>query len=561
MKKITVLILSAMFPMILSSQIAPEKYFVGFKDKNNSPYSLDRPIEFLSQRAVERRQRIMISLEENDLPVISSYVETIANLGVTVLNRSKWLNGITIFTTDTAILETISALPFVLNIVKGSELIPMGKSKSGVGNKFDFEQNSISIKNDPQWNMPSRSFSGYNYGPSYRQIHMVNGDLLHQMGYRGEGMVIAILDAGFFHVNELPAFDSLWANNQILGTRDFVLPGNDVFLEYAHGMEVLSVIGGNLPGQLVGTAPKASFWLLRSEEYDYENLIEEYNWVSAAEFADSVGADVINSSLGYTTFDDPTKNHTCADMNGNTTVVTRGANTAGSKGMIVINSAGNSGGSSWKCVSAPADGNSVLAIAAVDSMGHYAYFSSEGKVNSRVKPNVAAMGQQTVVSGTTGTILRANGTSFSSPIIAGLVACLWQSSITMNNYTIMQSVEVSSSQFTNPDSLLGYGLPDFYKALNIMNITNINYTETSRLFPNPFTHEFTIDFITDSKQKLRILLLDQSGRIVFVLNDYPCITGLNKIKFSCPENIKTGYYFLQIIGEKKTEVFKLTKTL
>jgi len=559
MKKTGILVLSVLFPVILISQIAPDKYFIGFKDKNNSPYSLDRPREFLTQRAVERRERLMISLEENDLPVLSSYVETIANLGVTVLNRSKWLNGITIYTTNTAILDSISKLPFVLNVVKGKDLFTGQGFLPVKENKFDFEKKSLSVVNVPVWSTQGGSSKGYNYGPSYTQIHMVNGDLLHQMGFRGEGMVIAILDAGFFQVNNLPPFDSLWANNQILGTRDFVLPGNDVFLEYAHGMEVLSVIGGNLPGQLVGTAPKASFWLLRSEEYAHENIIEEYNWVSAAEFADSVGADVINSSLGYTTFDDPTVDHTCADMSGNTTVVTRGANIAASKGLIVVNSAGNSGGSDWHCVGAPADGNSVLAIAAVDSLGHRAYFSSEGEVNARIKPNVAAMGLQTIVSGTGGTIMHASGTSFSSPIIAGMVACLWQSSINMNNYIIMRSVEVSSSQFTTPDSLLGYGIPDFRKALNIMHINNNIYTNTSTIFPNPFSGGFTIEFNSGFKQNVRILIMDQTGRIVFTMKDHLCNLGLNQIKISFPENIKPGCYYLKIGGEKKAEVIKLVK--
>lgn len=559
MRKIAILILSSLFSAILYAQIAPDKYFIGFTDKNNSPYSIDRPLEFLSQRAVDKRQRLMIMLEETDLPVNETYVETIANLGVTVLNRSKWMNGITIYTTNHAILDSIAGLPFVLNVVRNHDLLSPEISGSRRENKFESEEKSMTAVGDPFKAISSFAGSGYNYGQSYTQIHMVNGDLLHQMGFRGEGMEIAILDAGFFQVNTLPAFDSLWENNQILGTRDFVIPGNDVFQEHPHGMEVLSVMGGNLPGQLVGTAPKAGFWLLRSEDNNSETLIEEYNWVSAAEFADSVGADVINSSLGYTTFNDPSQDHTCADMDGNTTVVTRGANTAGSKGMIVVNSAGNSGGSSWKCVGAPADGNSVLGIAAVDSLGLYASFSSTGEVNTRVKPNIAAMGEQTVVSSTSGSIMRANGTSFSSPVIAGMVTCLWQASPTTNNYTIMRSLEVSSSLFTSPDSLLGYGIPDFNKALNIMSNNNINSTVSLNVFPNPFTDGFTLSLTSEKSQQLNLLLVDQLGRTLFSLSGYQCRAGGNQIKVSNVASIKPGYYFLKLQNENSCYLIKIAK--
>lgn len=561
MRKIAFLILSSLISTIISAQVAPDKYFIGFTDKSNSPYSFDRPLEFLSPRSVERRQRLMISLEENDLPVIAEYVSTIANLGVTVLNRSKWMNGITIYTSDTTILDSIAKLPFVLNVVRNRDFLSQENQTGGKVNKFELEDNAVPGYSDPVKIISSFTGKGYNYGQSYRQIHMVNGDLLHQMGYRGEGMEIAILDAGFFQVNSLPAFDSLWDHSQILGTRDFVIPGNDVFLEHPHGMEVLSVIGGNLPGQLIGTAPKAGFWLLRSEDNNSEYLIEEYNWVSAAEYADSAGADVINSSLGYTTFNDPSQDHTCADMDGNTTVVTRGANIAGSKGMIVVNSAGNSGGSSWKCMGAPADGNSVLGIAAVDSLGHYASFSSTGEVNTRVKPNIAAMGQQTVVSGTNGYPMRANGTSFSSPIIAGMVACLWQASINTNNYIIMRALEVSASQFTNPDSLLGYGIPDLIKALNVMNINRINETNALSIYPNPFTSEFTIEFTAEMNQNLKIIFMDQLGRELFLVTANRCISGVNKITIKCPENIKPGYYYLKLQEEKKNVFLKLAKVL
>ena len=228
---------------------------------------------------------------------------------------------------------------------------------------------------------------------------MLNGDALHDMGYDGAGKIIAILDAGFLNANNLDAFDSLWNNGQILGTRDFVSPQNpNIFGSHYHGTMVLSTMGANWPGQMVGTAPKADYWLIRTEDGDSECLIEELNWVSGAEFADSLGADVINSSLGYTTFDDPTLDHSYEDMDGNTTPVTIGADMAVSKGMIVVNSAGNSGGSFWQYIGAPADGDSVFSIGAVDGLGNYAYFSSTGPTyDGRMKPNVVAQGQGSTI--------------------------------------------------------------------------------------------------------------------------------------------------------------------
>ena len=303
-------------------------------------------------------------------------------------------------------------LPFVKHIVKNVFIKKLNNYEPYDKHKLE----EVSHEHFAHLTIPANLSNNinplYDYGPSFKQIHMLKGDSLHKMGYRGEGKVIAILDAGFYHADTLRPFDSLIANNQILGTRDFVHSGNNVYKENQHGMEVLSCMGGNIPGELIGTAPKAKFWLLRSEDVNSEYIIEEYNWVSAAEFADSVGADIINSSLGYTQFFDSVMNHTCDDMNGHTTPATKGANLAFSKGMIVVNSAGNYGGTPWKCVSAPADGFNVLAIAAVDSNGVRASFSSTGEATHRVKPNISAMGKDAVVSSTIGTIMYASGTHF-----------------------------------------------------------------------------------------------------------------------------------------------------
>ncbi len=300
---------------------------------------------------------------------------------------------------------------------------------------------------------------------------MLNGIALHDMGYDGTGMTIAVLDAGFLHADTLRVFDSLWMNGQILGTKDFVSPQSpDIFGAHYHGAMVLSTMGGNWPGKMVGTAPHAHYWLLRSEDGGSEYLIEELNWVSAAEFADSVGADVINSSLGYTTFDNPSQNHTYADMDGNTTPITIGADMAVSKGMIVVNSAGNDGGSSWQYIDAPADGDSVFSIGAVTASGNYASFSSTGPTyDGRIKPNVVAQGSgSTIINPYNGLVSTGSGTSFSSPITAGMVACLWSAHPNKRTTQIMDAIQQSGSLAGNPNNQLGWGIPDYLAAHNLL---------------------------------------------------------------------------------------------
>ena len=537
-------------------QVAPNKYFITFTDKNGTPYTIDHPEQFLTQRAIDRRVRQGIPVIGQDLPVNPSYVAAVSGTGVTVLTRSRWFNGITIFCPDPALLDTISKFPFVLNILKSApggsgtrihpEKSPVLKSAAGpVPELFPKE---------------TRQAGAYNYGPSYNQIHMMNGDILHNQGYRGQGMVIAVLDAGFLHVDSLKAFDSLRAGGQILGTKDFVTPHGDVYHEYYHGMMVLSVMAADLPGVLIGTAPRASYWLLRSEDANSENIIEEYNWVCAAEFADSVGADVINSSLGYTQFDDPSQDHTCADMTGNTTPATRGANIAASKGMMVISSAGNLGGTPWTCLSAPSDGYNILCAAAVDSMGHYASFSSTGFINDTlVKPTVASQGKKTFVAGTDDTtFFYGSGTSFSSPLLTGLTACLWQSHPGIFWKRILQSIEECASQYDHPDTLLGYGIPDFSKALQLLGVPEIAQP-TFHAYPNPFRDSFTLDIPSSISSPLDITIYTMLGTRVYHGTFHPS-AGEGRLRVDGLGSLSPGVYFVRCLSGNSSENISLVKT-
>ena len=470
MKKTTVLLFSILISFVAFSQVAPDKYQVRFTDKNNSPYSIDNPLEFLSQRAIDRRANQNIPIVENDLPVNPGYIDSIASTGVTILNVSKWMNSVTIYTTDQNALDAISAFPFVQSTGKNSSFKTLPKKEKS--NKPFFENESFGEKTESNRQVSNKGIQGvYDYGTALNQIQMLNGDSLHDLGYDGAGMLIAVLDAGFLNVNSLSVFDSLWINGQILGSRDFVDPQSpNIFGSHYHGCMVLSTMGANLPGEMVGTAPQADYWLIRTEDADTEYLIEELNWVSGAEFADSLGADVINSSLGYTIFDDSNQDHTYEDMDGNTTPITIGADIAASKGILVCNSAGNSGNDSWHYIGAPADGDSVFSIGAVNGSGVYTYFSSTGPTyDGRIKPNVVAKGQgTTIVNPWTGAIYTGNGTSFSSPVTAGMVACLWQANPGKSNIEIMEAIQQSASQANNPDSLLGYGIPNYMVANRLL---------------------------------------------------------------------------------------------
>jgi serine protease AprX len=310
------------------------------------------------------------------------------------------------------------------------------------------------------------SYDASDYGLAFNQLQMLGGDVMHSKGFKGNGITIAVLDAGFYKVDELDVFSDL--QNQILSTYDFVDGNSNVYDDHTHGMMVLSTMGAK--GAMMGTAPDAQYLLLRSEDVFSENLIEEFMWVCAAEYADSAGADIINSSLGYTTFDDTLQDHTYADMDGKTTPISIGAGMASDKGIIVVNSAGNSGNSSWHYIGAPADNYDVLTVGAVDENEEFASFSSYGpNASGAEKPNVVAQGKNTVVANSDNTVITGNGTSFSSPITAGMVACLWGANPHKSAISIKDAIYKSADRYLNPDDQFGYGIPDYYSAYQYLN--------------------------------------------------------------------------------------------
>ncbi len=549
---------------ITVAQAQPVRYIITMKDKASADYSLSRPEQFLSVKAIERRTRQGIAITASDIPVASSYINAIKSMGADVKYQSRWLNTIIVESADTAFARQASSLPFVKRILRFTGIKSAG-IKTAVENPF-FQHESISGTGSSDNNKSGSAYLSYDYGLANNQISMLKGNLLHDLGFRGQGMTIAVIDAGFNSVNVLHAFDSLWANHQILGTRDFVQPQNDLFRTdiSAHGMMVLSTMGANMPGQIVGTAPKASYWLLRSEDATAEYMMEEYFWVNAAEYADSVGADIISSSLGYTVFDNPLQNHSYADMNGRTTVISIGAELAAQKGILVVNSAGNSGSDAdpWKYINAPADGDSVFTVGAVDSQGKRASFSSKGPTaDRRIKPNMAAQGLATAVVNLSGKISFGNGTSFSAPILAGMTACLWQANRASSNMEIIQALQMSGTQANNPDSLLGYGIPNYMTANYFLSLSEHHANNSKNdifIQPNPFSTGFTIDFSSHPPSgNLRITLKTITGSNAYE-SSYSR-TGSSKLVLDKLANLAPGIYILFIQAENSYWARKVIK--
>ncbi len=473
------------------------KYWIGFKDKKYTQYSLDTPQEYLSQRAIDRRTRYGIPIDSTDLPVNKVYLDSVAAVeGVAITTVSKWLNGCVVLVHDTVLMDSIRHFSFVQETKRIFFRVDTMSQQAGIYKN--------GIKGD--------------YGFANNQVGMLNLEVLHDSGYYGDGMVIAVLDAGFKNMRDFSYFDSLFANGRILGSYDFVDNDTTVFEKAYHGTGVVSVMGGNIPGELVGTAPHASFWLLISEDVGSEQIVEEYNWVAAAEFADSVGADLINSSLGYTTFDDSTQNHTYQQLTGNQTPAAQAVNMAFAKGMIVVVSAGNSGNKPWHYIGTPGDATDALTVGAVDPYGEYAPFSSTGPTpDGRVKPDVVAQGAPAAACYDGDSVSFVSGTSFASPIMCGAVACLWQAFPEFDNATITDAVKRSASQYFSPDSLLGYGIPDFGVAYDYLRQLQMNEGEPLSqnkgilIFPNPVTNRLNITFFVPHNRKFIITVYDVSG--------------------------------------------------
>ncbi len=523
---------------------ATPKYWVKLSNKNNSPYSLNNPQAYLSERAINRRERQGIPMDSTDLPLTPSYVDSIKATGATVLCQSKWLNALTV---ETSQPELISALSFV-DTVQLSWVEPLTKSA-----RLKLENQHRTWVSDTTESM---------YGPSYTQISLHNGHKMHQAGFTGEGMLIAVLDAGFLNADKVPSLQHLYNEGRILGTHDFVNPSSDIYREHYHGMEVLSTMGAYAPGVLVGTAYNATYYLIRTEDAASEQPVEMDYWIAGAELADSLGADLINSSLGYYFWDAPFESNTYSDMDGATLRTSIGAELAAKKGMIITSSSGNEGNVPYKKLISPSDARGVVGVGSVGAQVNgtladsvYTPFSSRGySADGRVKPNLCAKGYLSVVQFPNGDYGFNNGTSFSSPILCGMLAVLWQA---LPHYSASQIVELAQQnahQFLGPDMYLGYGIPDIYKAYNLATTLPDTTHDMLQVFPNPF-HDYIRFVLPGSTTPIHVEMYSVTGRLV----KSEGIATQEQFYYIKTNTLPQGVYVLRVGTQEGTYTQKLLK--
>lgn len=557
MKKL-ILVLLGGFIFFTSASAQYNKHIVKFRDKAGTPHTIANPNTYLSNRAITRRTRYGISIDSTDLPITPRYLDSIRLVpNVTLLNPSKWLNQVAIVTNDPAALTKINSFPFVVSV---SPIAP--RFFTATANK-KFEE-SFETVSDPGSGRVSNQ--NIDYGQTFNQINIHNGQHLHNLGFQGEGMILAMLDGGFFTYKSNPAFDSIRINNQILGEWDYVDNNLNTDESSAHGMNCLSTIAANRPGIMVGTAPHAKFWLFKTEDVVSEYPIEEQNWIAAAEFSDSAGVDVISSSLGYQDFDDSIFDHLYPQRNGNTAMITIAADLAAKKGMIVMNSAGNYGGlpDQRKYISCPADGDSVVAVGAVNNSGVIASFSSWGPNSAgKIKPNIVSVGLGTIVASTSGTPVSGNGTSFSNPNMAGLITSLWGAFPEFSNMKIIDAVQKSAHKYDNPDDRYGYGIPNMRKAYYMLKAERSQQQFGGpgwfKASPDPFTDQIDASFIADDEGLVNLYLKNTNGTkldsATFTVDslDYKTHQFLNL------GPLPAGFYFVQYKSIGKDSTITLAK--
>ncbi|MCP9765247.1 S8 family serine peptidase [Lacihabitans soyangensis] len=528
------------FTFVISLSFGQNRYFVYLKDKAGSNFSISSPEKFLSPKSIERRKSQNISVNSLDIPVSSTYISQIKALGAKVIGTSKWLNAV-----------LVDCTPEIFSILSKQSFF-----KSVDGNQ-DIRGRRVSSTSNQNVTMDKfGSYEEFSYGNSLVQIQQLGVDEMHKNNFTGKGILIAVFDAGFDKANTMDAFKHLFSAKRIIKTYDFVSNDTTVYESHWHGTAALSCIGAKLNGQLVGTAPDADFALYRTEDVSSETRIEEVYWLFAAENADSLGVDVINSSLGYYSFDNPATDYKFEDLNGDKTISARAADFAVTRGIIVVNSAGNEGNNKWNHIVTPADADSVIAVGAVDLNGNTVGFSSPGpNAKNNIKPEVSARGSQTSVAISNPNASFSSGTSFSSPLIAGMVAGLKQQ---FPKYSAMQIRDLlikSASKYETPDNKIGYGIPSYKKIVELskMVLATENDSDETIVFPNPVndTQKFKIKIkgveVSDNQP---IEVFDLNGR-----STTGAVVSMAEFRNTLPK-LEAGTY---IIKMQITDIFYIRK--
>lgn len=496
---------------------------------------LENPAEWMSAASLQVRLERGLAVDAHDLPLYLPYVAALQQQGIEVLGFSRWLNAAAVKVSP-AQLPALQSLPCV------KAIRPMHRYATTSVADPELKANERGAI------LSAKTATTFNYGYAATQNSIINIECMHDAGFTGRGVRVMVCDAGFLRADTMRAFDSLFADNRLLATRDFVTGDSSVFEDYFHGSLVLSNLCANVPGVAVGTAPHIELILARTENINSESHIEEYNWLAAMEWADSMGVQLIHSSIGYAIMDTLATSYSYADMDGDTPIITQAADLAASRGILVVNSAGNEGASQWHYLTAPCDGDSVLCVGAVDSLGVHAPFSSYGpSADGRVKPDVVAMGAEVYVMSPFGIFpMQTNGTSFAAPQVAGLAACLIQAHPSRSNMQIIDAIRMSADHYMMPDSMYGYGIPNACRADSMLTVLDARDEQQMQprfsLFPNPA--DGMVRIVRKDAFATTVRVVDLTGRLVKTM---PFEKGTTLIQMDVSE-WPHGVYFVTVEG-------------
>jgi serine protease AprX len=534
---VTFLLLSLPYCAYGQSPVYSYFYRVYLRDKGDVTTGKFSAKDILSPRAIDRRQKAGIQVPDfRDYPVNRDYINKILLSGLRLHTTSKWMNTALFKSQMDFDIKTLLDLPFVSDV----KVVKTPGNKNRYSDKFYFQI----VQND----LP----------PFDRPMTMINGYPMHNSGYDGKNILIAILDGGFLYSDQITSLVDLRSRNGIKMTRDFVKNNESVYNASVHGTAVLSVLAGVIPGTIEGTAPGADYLLLKTEDVESEFPCEEDFWAAGAEYADSLGADIISSSLGYFNFDDPSLNYKYSDLDGNTAFVTKEADIAASKGILVVNSAGNERNLSWKHIIFPSDGDSVVAVGAVDGNNLLSDFSSAGpSSDGRIKPDNVAMGVDLPVQISENSVVRLSGTSFSCPVLSGMAACLMQAVPGVLNTDIIKVLHSCADRYSYPDSLYGYGIPDIVLALTeLQHQYTKNPDDGILVYPNPTSGDFEI-ILFDPPENFIIEIFSLAGKVIY-RKDYSGYAG-RIIDVTDFQHREQGVYFLKITDASGVRVRKIIK--